>query len=65
MAENHIHRLIRERDEAQQQLADVREALADLRTYLASSKFQGLDADYIHIRTDLVPKLIDLGFKAI
>ncbi len=65
MTENHIHRIIRERDDAHKQLADVREALADLRAYLASSKFQGPDADYIHIRTDLVPKLIDLGFKAI
>ena len=40
-AENHIARLIRERDETQAQLRNVREALTDLEFIFTSSEFGG------------------------
>jgi hypothetical protein len=62
---NHIERLTRERNEARAQLADVREALIDLESYLLSAKFQGRDADYVHVRTDMLPRLAWARFLAL
>lgn len=58
---NHIARLTSDRDAARAVLNDAREELADLLAYLGSSKFAAApDADYIHIRTDLMPRLLRL-----
>ena len=54
---NHIARLTSERDEAQQTLRDARELVLELEAYLLSSKFAGPGNDYVHVRTDLLPKL--------
>jgi hypothetical protein len=54
---NHIHRLTQERDALQAQLADVRGQLAELTRYLYSAKFSAPDADYVHVRTDIGPKI--------
>lgn len=35
-------------------------ALSDLMAYLESSKFSAPDADYVHIKTDLFPKLREI-----
>jgi hypothetical protein len=41
--------------------ADCAERQVDrLVAYLSSPKFQGADSDYVHIRTDLMPKLMAL-----
>jgi hypothetical protein len=65
MAENHIARLIRERDEAQASLRAVREALTDMQRYYTSSKFHGPDNDYTYVSTDLMPKLREATFLTI
>lgn len=65
MAENHIHRLMRERDDAVAQLREVRDQLTALQHYLTSAKFAGPDADYVHVRTDILPKIRDITFAAI
>jgi hypothetical protein len=54
---NHIARLTGERLEALEQLGAARELLEELQTYLMSSKFSAPGADYVHVRTDLLPKL--------
>ena len=54
---NHIARLTGERLEALAQLAAARELVLELEAYLLSSKLHGPDNDYVHVRTDLLPKL--------
>jgi len=65
MKENHIARLIRERDEYAAQMRDAREALVDIMHYLQGTKFHGVENDYVHVSTDMMPKLIALQFKLI
>jgi hypothetical protein len=57
---NHIARLTKERDEAQEALRATNEALTELLAYLESAKFQGPDNDYVHVRTDIAPKLSNI-----
>ena len=54
---NHIARLTLERLEALAQLRDARDIIEELELYLLSSKFHGPDNDYVHVRTDLLPRL--------
>jgi len=54
---NHIARLTGERLEALEQLSEARALVLELEAYLLSSKFHGPDNDYVHVRTDLLPKL--------
>ncbi len=68
MKENHIARLIRERDDYAAQMREAREAreaLVDIMHYLQSTKFHGVENDYVHVSTDMMPKLIALQFKLI
>lgn len=60
---NHIHRLMSERDEARETIRETRNELTDLIRYLSSSKFTAPDCDYVHVRTDMLPKLMALQFK--
>ena len=62
---NHIARLTSERDAAAQTLRDARDMLTDLELYLTSSKFAGPDADYVHVRTDILPKIAAVRFALI
>ena len=62
---NHIARLISERDEAQATLRAARDMLTDLELYLTSSKFAAPDADYVHVRTDILPKIARVRFALI
>ena len=57
---NHIHTLTRQRDDARATIEDVRNELNELLAYLDSDKFGTPDGDYVHIRTDLMPKLLKL-----
>ena len=59
---NHIHRLTADRDEAHAQIDAARQELNDLLAYLRSDKFAGTDGDFVHISTDLWPKLVALRF---
>lgn len=57
---NHIHRLTAERDAARAALSAAQDELNDLLGYLSSSKFSSPDADHVHVRTDLMPRLLRL-----
>ncbi len=66
MSENHIHRITRERDEAFRQLTQVRNMLCDIELYLTSAKVTNSpDDDYVHVRTDILPKIATVRFAAI
>jgi len=54
---NHIARLTTERADAIEQLDAARALVLELEAYLLSSKFAGPDNDYVHVRTDMLPKL--------
>jgi len=60
---NHIDRLTRERNETREVLSDALDMVHDLMLYLHSSKFAGVDNDYIHVSTDLLPKVCDIRRK--
>lgn len=55
---NYIHRLETENRDLRQQLKDVQRQLLDIEVYLTTPKFQGPDNDYVHVRTDILPKII-------
>lgn len=57
---NHIARVTEQRDAAHAAIAAAQDELQDLLAYLSSDKFHGLDADHVHIRTDLMPRLLRL-----
>ena len=57
---NHIARLTNERGEALEALAHARAMVCELEAYLLSPKFHGPDNDYVHVRTDILPKLAQL-----
>jgi len=54
---NHIARLTTDRAQALEQLSAARALVLELEAYLLSAKFAGPDNDYVHVRTDLLPKL--------
>ena len=62
---NHITRLISERDEALATIRNAREMLTELELYLTSSKFAAPDCDYVHVRTDILPKIARARFALI
>jgi len=62
---NHIRRLLQERDEALATIRAARKQLTDLQHYLTSDKFQGPDNDYVHVRTDILPKIMGIFFTLI
>jgi hypothetical protein len=43
----------------------AREALTEIECYLTSPKFSGPDADYVHVRTDILPKIAAVRFLTI
>jgi hypothetical protein len=57
---NYIKRLEDENKALRAQLLEARDAIIEDQLYLLSSKFQGPDNDYVHIRTDMLPKLCKL-----
>lgn len=62
---NHIARLISERDEAWQAMREARDMLSEIERYLTSSKFAAPDCDYVHVRTDILPKIARARFALI
>jgi hypothetical protein len=61
---NYIKRLEAERRALETQLFEVRDELTEMLAYLNSPKFQGADKDYVHVSTDIFPKLVELRSKA-
>jgi hypothetical protein len=62
---NHIARIISERDEAWETIRNARDMLTELELYLTSSKFSAPDADFVHVRTDILPKIARARFALI
>ena len=60
---NYIERLTRERNEAREVIEASLDMVHDLMLYLHSSKFAGVDNDYIYVSTDLLPKVCDIRRK--
>ena len=58
---NYITHLQNVREEYATTMHVAREELRDILHYLQSSKFSGPDADYVHVRTDILPKLTRLN----
>jgi hypothetical protein len=54
---NYIKRLEAEKAELERRLANVREMLTETMTYLTTDKFAGVENDYVHVRTDMLPRL--------
>lgn len=54
---NHIHNLTERLHEARAQLTETRIALIELELYLLSSKFAGDGNDYVHVSTDILPRI--------
>ena len=65
MAENHIARLTRERDEARATITATRDELREIIRYLQTPKFHGAGNDYVHISTDIMPKLLRLSMATL
>lgn len=57
---NHIARLTEERERLRALVRETRDKLTDLERYLASDKFHGPGNDYVHVRTDIGPKITAL-----
>lgn len=54
---NYIKQLQEDKKELQNKLNEVSDELMNIRIYLSSSKFQGVDNDYVHVSTDIRPKI--------
>lgn len=61
---NHIARLQADNRALIEQIARVRDELVELEVYLTSDKFAAPDADYVHVRTDILPKIRRLKMEA-
>ena len=57
---NYIKRLEQERWLLGEQVIRARQQVQDIEAYLLSDKFHGPDHDYVHLRTDMLPKLAAL-----
>ena len=52
---------LQDKTEAQgRAIAETVTQLSDLMAYLESAKFQGPDNDFVHIKTDLFPRLREI-----
>ncbi len=52
---------LQDKTEAQgRSISETITALSDLMAYLESSKFSAPDSDYVHIKTDIFPKLREI-----
>jgi hypothetical protein len=54
---NYIKKLEAENRYLKTVLASAREQVTEVQGYLLSDKFAGPDSDYVHVRTDMLPKL--------
>lgn len=57
---NHITWLTQERATALATIEGAKDELDGILAYLCSDKFAWPDSDYVHVRTDIMPKLLAL-----
>jgi hypothetical protein len=53
----YISALQTERFELREHVLSLTDRIRDLEAYLASAKFAGTDSDYVHVSTDILPKI--------
>lgn len=63
--ENYIKRLEREKQDALAALTATNLKLAEIQSYLLSAKFSGVDSDYVHVRTDILPKITEARLQTV
>ena len=63
--ENYIKRLQREKQDALDALTATNLRLAEIQAYLLSAKFSGIDSDYVHVSTDILPKITEARLQTI
>lgn len=61
---NYIKRLESENQELKGKLETVNALLTETMAYLMSAKFLGVENDYVHVRTDILPKLAEIKSEA-
>lgn len=54
---NYIKQLQSQNEALTKTLSQVNEEMISILKYLRSEKFQGFENDYVHVGTDMVPKL--------
>jgi hypothetical protein len=54
---NHIKRLQAENAELKQSIEQAIELLIDMQVYYSLPKFEGVENDYAHVKTDVYPKI--------
>jgi len=57
MKTNYILRLQNENKALEARIAAILGAATDTEVYYSSTKFQGIDNDYAHVSTDVLPRL--------
>lgn len=57
---NYIHQLQNENARLKNELSAALDRLIELECYLLSTKFQGVDNDYVHVSTDILPKITNV-----
>lgn len=63
--ENYIKRLEREKQDALEALEATNRALREIESYLLGAKFSAPDSDYVHVRTDILPKITEARLQTI
>ncbi len=63
--ENYIARLQRENQDLAAALFATNLKLAEIQAYLLSAKFSGADSDYVHVRTDILPKIAETRLQTL
>lgn len=57
---NYIKMLEADKAAMAEKLGKLNAELTELMTYLSSTKFQGMDNDYVHVSTDILPKIREI-----
>ena len=65
MKGNYIKRLEAENAELKAKLEAVRNLLTETEAYLWTDKFAGIENDYVHVRTDMLPRLHAIHREAV
>lgn len=57
---NYIKMLEADKAAMAEKLGLLNAELTELMAYLSSTKFQGVDNDYVHVSTDILPKIREI-----
>lgn len=54
---NYIKKLQAENDQLKQKIESIQGQLTEILAYLNSEKFHGIENNYVHVTTDIYPKI--------